>query len=97
MVTAPFSTGQGAASAVVLQSIAVTPVEPECNGHGADRAVHRHRYLLRQLDGQPHLPGDLGVGTTSVATITSGGLATGVATGTTTITATLGRVTGPPC
>ncbi len=43
-----------------LTSIAVTPASP--SRQGPDRAVHRHRHLHRQLDAEPHQPGDLGVG-----------------------------------
>ena len=58
--------------------------QPE-HRQGADRAVHRHRHLHRQLDRQPHQSGDLGLGDASVATISTRhqGLATAVATGTT--------------
>ena len=48
-------------SAAVLQSIAVTPANPE-RPQGTDPAVHGHRHLLRQLDAEPDQPGDLGLG-----------------------------------
>ena len=48
-------------TAAVLQSIAVTPANPS-DRQGADRAVHRHRHLLRRLDAGPDQPGDLGLG-----------------------------------
>ena len=37
------------------------PGQPE-HRQGADRAVHGHRHLHRQLDAEPHQPGDLGLG-----------------------------------
>ena len=43
-----------------LVSIALTPAIPAWPR--GDRAVHRHRHLLRQLDPEPDQPGDVGLG-----------------------------------
>ena len=80
-------------TAATLQSIAVTPANPSI----AKGLTQQFTATGTYSDGSTqNLTTQVtwASATTSVATITSGGLATGVATGTSTISATLGGITG---
>jgi len=76
-----------------LQSIAVTPPNPSITNGATQQFTATGTYSdgsTQNLTSQVTWAS----GTTSVATITTGGLATGVAKGTSTISATLGSVSG---
>jgi uncharacterized protein YjdB len=97
VITATLGTLAGSATltvnAVVLQSIAVTPVSPSIQVAGSQQFSATGTYS----DGTNHdITGQVtwSSGNTSVATITGGGLAAGVGAGAATITAKSGSLAG---
>ena len=81
------------ASAPTLQSIAVTPANRD-DPEGRNTAVHSDRGLLGRFHTELTTQVTWGSSSTAVATIGTGGLATGVSVGTAGVTATLGSVSG---